>query len=559
LSGALPTTTELRLVLPEVWLVIAMCAVILVPLVAPRNSRVLALAALAGLALAVLSLLRTLDLAEDYGFIFGGSLTVDYFSQVFKLVLLMFTMLVLIQWWIVSSRRPDPLDTPDFLCLLLGATLGMSLMASASNLLMIFIATESASLPSFALAGFRKRHRAGSEAALKYVVFGAASSAVMLYGMSLIYGTSGTLELGGVGRAAASGVTPLLAVGLLSMFAGIAFKLSAVPMHFWCPDVFEAAPIEVTTFLSVASKGAAVCLLLRVVGSLGAGTWPGESHLTGLLAAVAIMGAVTATWGNLLAIHQTNIKRLLAYSSIAHAGYMIMAASLICRTDGGSSSAAVAGPVLFYLLVYVFMNLGAFTAAALVAQDAGSEDIRDMAGLLRRSPVVATMLTLFLLSLFGMPGLGGFMGKVYLMKAMADAGAWGFLLIAVLLLNTLLSLYYYMRPVYFMAFRAEPPDSLPLRPDLAGVAILVLCAAVLLWTGLFPARAADLTQDFALLQLVHQPAANASEAIGDPSGDEATGTASASEAGSLTEGLGGGFPAVSMERGALPTLDTAEP
>ncbi len=489
----LPSVETLRLVMPEIWLVVGMCAVILVPFVHRASIALPTVAALLSLVLAVVTSLVSLSHMPGPGqAVFDGMLTIDPLSQFFKVLLAIFTMLVLVQWLIVNRRDTGVgvYDTPDFMCLLLGATLGMALMASASNLVMIFVATETASMPSFVLAGFRKRQREGSEGSLKYVVFGSASSAVMLYGMSLIYGSAGTLNLSHVAAQAATGMTPLLAVGLAAMFAGIAFKLSAVPLHFWCPDVFEGAPIEVTTFLSVASKGAAVCLLMRVLDSFGAVTGSG---FTGIATAVGILGAVTATWGNLLALHQTRIKRLLAYSSIAHAGYMIMAASLLAVAGDGQ---AVVGAVLFYLFVYLFMNMGAFTVAALISQQTGQEDIQGYAGMINRSPALAVMLALFLLSLFGMPGLGGFAGKVYLMVAMSQAGgAPAYVLIAVLLVNTLISLYYYLRPVYFMVFVAdkEVKPGFTARP--AGVGVLVVCAVMVLWTGLWPSTVGDLTRD----------------------------------------------------------------
>ncbi len=499
MTPAIPDWSELQLIAPELWLVAAMCAVILVPFI-KRDSVALPMgAAVLGLVLASYSAVSTLSSVDSAGSIFSGMLTVDYFSQFFKVLLVLFTLLVITLWWLTSCNRTHAYDAPDFLCLLLGAALGMSLMASASNLLMIFLAIESASMPSFALAGFRKRSRAGSEGSLKYVIFGAASSAIMLYGMSLIYGCAGTLGLPGVAEAVASDMTPLMAVGLAAMFVGLAFKLSAVPMHFWCPDVFQGAPTEVTTFLSVASKGAAVCLLVRLLHAFGVATIPvaGPATLAGMGVAVAILGGVTATWGNLVAMHQTNIKRLLAYSSIAHAGYMIMAASLIV-TSGGAAQGVI-GALLFYLLIYTFMNLGAFTVVGLVALYTGSEELSDYVGLMKRSPVLAVLMTLFLFSLFGMPGLGGFMGKIYLMRSMADAGSGGFVLIVVLLLNTLVSLYYYMRPIYFMSFVADTQDRPAFTPRGLGIAMLILCAAVLLWTGLLPGKAGSLTVDYAVL------------------------------------------------------------
>jgi len=494
MTPILPDWTQMRLVMPEVWLIAAMCGVILVPFVKRESVLLPTLVALGGLLMAMLATLATLSDPGSLGFIFSGMVTVDCFSQFFKILLILFTMLVLAQWWIVSRKQTHVYDVPDFLCLLLGAVVGMSLMVSAGSLVMIFLAIESASLPSYVLAGFRKNHRIGSEGSLKYVIFGSASSAIMIYGMSLIYGSTGTLSLPGIVQAASAGITPLMAVGLAGMFVGLAFKLSAVPVHFWCPDVFQAAPIEVTTFLSVASKGAAICLLVRVLHAFG----QIPLGVDGLVIGVAIVGGVTATWGNLLALRQTNFKRLLAYSSIAHAGYMIMAASLLAGVDGVDAQ-NISGAILFYLLVYLFMNLGAFTVGALVAQETGSDDLKDYTGLVSRCPVLAVLLTIFLLSLFGMPGLGGFMGKIYLMVSMTDTGPMGYVLSGVILFNTLLSLYFYLRPVYFMILTKEDQPRPAFLPRGLGLAVLMGCAAVLFWTGLYPAAASGLTHDFAVV------------------------------------------------------------
>ncbi len=529
----------MSLVMPEVWLVLGMCAVILVPFINRRSDTWPMLTAVAALVLALIAAVSVIK--EPGGGVFSGMLAVDPFSQFFKVLLLLFTLFIVVQWTIISRQRTHVYDVPDFLCLLLGATFGMALMASANNLLMIFIATETASLPSFALAGFRKRHRVGSESSLKYVVFGAASSAIMLYGMSLIYGAAGTLDLAGVAGSAAGGVSPLMAAGLVAMFAGIAFKLSAVPLHFWCPDVFQGAPIEITTFLSVASKGAAVILLVRILHAFGA--QPGEPFV-GLAVGVAVLGGITATWGNLLAYHQNNIKRLLAYSSIAHAGYMIMAASMMCLVRTNSPPAfgeTVAGAILFYLLIYLFMNLGAFTVAAVLSRAPSGparEDVRDYTGLINRSPLLAVLMGVFLLSLFGMPGLGGFMAKVYLMTAMAKVGgAAGLALIVVLLINTLISLYYYMRPIYYMVLVPDTEDRPRAMPHTLGVAVLVVCGAAVLWAGILPGSARDIagtfsgiatapairTQQVGPTELaVAEPANEPDETIGPDGGDSIT-------------------------------------
>ena len=508
MNPTIPSWSTIHLVSPELALVVGMCAVILTPFIRRESVTLHTFTAVLALVLGLLATGATLAGADKP--VLGGMLTIDPFSQFFKMLLMLFTLLVVGQWVIAGRDRQHPHDTPDFLCLLLGATFGMALMASASNLLMIFVAVEASSYPSYALAGFRKNTRLGAEGAMKYVVFGAAASAVMLYGMSLMYGSTGSLDLATIAAQVSGGhaVSPLFAVGLMAMLVGVAFKLSAVPLHFWCPDVFQGAPIEVTTFLSVASKGAAVCLLLRIAQTFGF-----FGGLPGLAVGLAILGGVTATWGNLVAYHQTNIKRLLAYSSIAHAGYMIMAVALAADTRGVAPVQSVAGAILFYLVVYLFMNLGAFTVAAVIARaPGGSEDIRDYAGLAFRAPLLTGLMVVFLLSLFGMPALGGFMGKIYLAVSMFHTGgAVGFVLIAVLLVNTLISLYFYMRPVYYMVFvparEARPAPVV----SLLGMAILIVCLLGVLWTGLLPGNAGNLAHDYATL--IVRPAANPAVAM----------------------------------------------
>jgi NADH-quinone oxidoreductase subunit N len=537
---ALPSSDEMFLVMPEIWLVVGMCAVILVPFINRRNSVLPTIVTLASLLLALASAVGTLGPSQALGAsVLHGMLTVDQFSQFFKVLLLVFTLLIVVMWMIETRQKTSVYDVPDFQCLLLGATFGMSLMASAANLLAIFMAIETASLSSFALAGFRKRHRIGTEGALKYVLFGAASSAIMVYGMSLIYGAAGSLSLSMV---ASTDFSPLLAAGLLGMFSGIAFKLSAVPLHFWCPDVFQGANFEVTAFLSVASKGAAMALLLRVLFVFGAFS-PSEA-LTGMAVGVAILGGVTATWGNLLAYHQNNVKRLLAYSSIAHAGYMIMTASVMVLLRPGSDASlltSVPGAILFYLLVYMFMNLGAFTIAAMIArapEAGGSEDIRDYAGLVNRSPLLAVLMALFFLSLFGMPGLGGFMAKVYLMKAMAEVGGGaGLALIAVLLVNTLISLYYYLRPIYYMVLVPDTKDRKAIPLHQLGLAMVVICGVVVVWTGLLPGAASSVAGSYGHIAAVRPPAV---AGAGEPTTDAPEATVPGPTAGAGL--LAGGRP-----------------
>jgi NADH-quinone oxidoreductase subunit N len=347
----------------------------------------------------------------------------------------------------------------------------MGLMVATGNLLMVLIALELASLPSYAMAGFQKNKRPGAEAALKYVIFGAAAAAVMVYGISLLYGVYSTLDAGVIARTIrdAGGAIPLAAViGLIALALGIAFKISAFPMHFWCPDVFEGANVEVTTFLSVASKAAGLTLLLRLALTIaGFADKPPASSMT-IAAVIAAIAALTATVGNLAALAQNNLKRLLAYSSIAHAGYVLMGVAML---SGRSGVAAI----LLYLLVYLFMNLGAFSVVALVFNATGREDMAGISGLGRRSPLLAICMTLFLVSLVGLPPMAGFAAKYQLFYALFVYESYPLQwLVAVGLVNTLISLFYYMRIVKAMFL--ESNDAPPLCVPAVGKAWVVLLA-----------------------------------------------------------------------------------
>jgi len=478
----------LRPFAPEVVLIASIVANLLTPFFIRRRAN-LACGAVS-FAGVLLALLTTLLIGGARGTCFRGLLVSDPVSIFWKMLLLIFVAGVILMWLATTAATMHPGDGPEFFTLLLGATLGMCLMASTSNLLMLAISMELASLPSYVLAGFRKTHRLGAEASLKYVLFGAASSAIMVYGLSLLYGLFGSLQLENISAAMArpsaigAGGSALLAVAMAGLIIGIGFKVAAVPFHFWCPDVFEGAGIDVSAFLSVASKGAALVLLLRLVSTLSAGlgyhSVPGFS-LTTLSVVIGALGAITAVVGNTGAFVQTNIKRLLAYSSIAHAGYMMCAISMIVRGPGVRGdldlTAAAAQAILFYLAVYLFMNLGAFTAAALIYRQTGSEKIADYQGLGRRSPWLALCMAIFMLSLVGLPPLGGFNAKLNIMLALGAAGGWWWTLVAVIGINTVLSLYYYLRVVKVMYF--SDSDSPGFFPNPIGLAVAAGCAVML--------------------------------------------------------------------------------
>ena len=465
--------------------------------------------------------------------IFTGMLVVDRFTVMMRSLLLISVLIFLVMTRL--SGIPDKQDSADIYTLVLGATLGMFLMVSANHLLMIFLAIEMASVPSYVLAGMLKGRRTGSEAALKYAIYGAGTAGVMLYGISLVCGLVGSAHLPTMATLLAeqlptfgSGELMVLSLGGLMLGVGLAFKLSAVPFHFWCPDVFHGACAEVNSFLSVTSKAAALALLVRVAIGFGMvppeGFQAGEDWTTGRVAAVvhqeidegalfaiedkhdtagaedgshqatpptgddirqqqisalgpvrtfigrliALIAVITCTFGNLTAYGQNNIKRLLAYSTIAHAGYMMMAIPALMElagVDPAGAEQAIAG-LLIYIVVYVFMNMGAFAVVAFIRNMTGSEEISDYRGLIKSSPGIAICFTLMLFSLVGLPPLAGFIGKFAIFASLAESfttTGQGYLMALLLFggVNTALSLFYYLRVVKVMILE-DPPDPLPL-------------------------------------------------------------------------------------------------
>jgi NADH-quinone oxidoreductase subunit N len=456
------------------------------------------------------------ETVKTYDF-FTGLLVYDNFTVFLRLFLFSFTALII--WLSMLTGIPDREDSADFYSLLLGAAVGMSLMASANHLLMVYIGVEMASLPSYALAGFLKGRRQSSEAALKYVVYGGGASGIMLYGISLLAGKFGTAYLPQLASAYAASMAPapgtpfdwVLLLGTLFVLIGIGFKLAAVPFHFWCPDVFEGAAAEVAAFLSVASKGAALALLARVVLMLaGLDRGAPVDHATWLtvvryLAPVlAFFGALTCTFGNLAAYLQTNLKRLLAYSTIAHAGYMMLGLAAM--------TAEAAGAVLLYLIAYLFMNLGAFAVVAFLRNRTGSEDLSSFRGLVRRSPWLVVTLAVFLLSLLGVPPLAGFVAKFQIFRVLFQAGQMysatapgtglGPIMYALLViggLNSVISLFYYINVLKVMILdrpldEVEGREAEPLHEPAGWKVFLAVTAAMIFVVGLAWGPLADMSR-----------------------------------------------------------------
>lgn len=362
----------------------------------------------------------------------------------------------------------------EFYLLLLTTTLGMCLMASSADLIMLFLAIETTSIPLYVLAGFYKTDNKSTESGFKYLLFGAMTSAVMLYGFSLLYGFTGTTDLYAITEAAQNGALPLtLAIGtLILVLVGFGFKISAVPFHFWAPDVYEGAPTPVAGFLSTASKAAGFAVLMRFLLVV----YGGAEVMPYWWIVVAALSVFSMTLGNALALAQKNIKRLLAYSSIAHAGYALIGVAAL-------SQFGIAA-VIFYLIAYVVTNLAAFGVVATFWRTSGSDEISDYAALSRRAPGLALVMLVAFLSLAGMPPLGGFVAKVFVFAAAVKSN---FVWLAVIgVLNSIVGLYYYLivlKVVYL--YRSEDEDKPVLVTRPYGLALTVLVIGILLLGTLF--------------------------------------------------------------------------
>lgn len=485
--SSIPVGEHLFLFSPMIAIVATMLAIVAAPLVAGRSPRIIAGISTMGTIVALVLAVRVTHAVSQSG-VSGlstepraGLLIADQMSGFFQIILLIFLAAVTYLWWLGSSATER--NAPEFFILLLGSALGMALMVSSVNLLGIVIAIELASLPSYALVGFDKRDRGGAEASLKYMIFGAVCAAMMLYGVSLIYGLVGSFTVADVARysvAQFAGAPPLLLiVGLICFMAGVAFKISAVPFHFWCPDAFEGAKIEVTTWLSVVSKAAGLLLLARLVGAFSAAVdSPQAMQIVSPIAwIVGVMSIITCTVGNFAAYKQTSVKRLLAYSSIAHAGYMMMAAALFLHPRMQTYESPVTA-VLIYIVIYLLMNLGAFGVTAMVVWRSGTDHISAFTGLIRRAPWLAIPMVICLMSLVGLPPFAGFLGKWWILIALGSSNTiLGWVLVSAAAINTLISLYFYVRLVVQMSLRDDGRPAID--APLGGVGLVNVCALML--------------------------------------------------------------------------------
>lgn len=460
-------------ILPEIGLLVLLLIVLSVDLfLKPARRRTVGLVAGVGIIVILLvNLLVGLSFVSNPDFEgtrLGGMVRYDMLALIFRTIVLIGGALTCL----ISVDVPKMGRQGEFYAIVIVATLGMSLMSAAADLIMVFVALETASISLYVLAGFLRDTPRSTEAGLKYYLFGAFMSGLLLYGLSLLYGFARTTNIyalsAPLGELLNGGVEGAfgLVIALLLVLAGFGFKVAAVPFHFWTPDVYEGAPTPVTAFVSTASKAASFALLMRVFSVI----WPVEvvPYWAGLVAAIA---AVTMTLGNILALVQRNIKRMLAYSSIAQAGYTLIGVVALTQTSLGVAAVA------FYMFMYVLTNILAFAVIIIVSNTTGSDQIADFAGLSRRSMPLALMMVLALLSLGGVPPLAGFFGKFFLFAAAVDAG---YVWLAVLgVLNAIVALYYYLTVIKVM-FVDTTEDSRPLTVSPAyGFVLLVTSVGIL--------------------------------------------------------------------------------
>lgn len=422
--------------------------------------------------------------------LWGGMFVADNFAFFFKIVFLGAAFFAVGTSFGIAGRMTH--HRGEYFSLILFSTVGMMFLASAKELITLYIGLELTTIPLFVLAAYHKTSRASAEAGLKYMIIGAASSAILLYGLSIIYGLTGTTYLPqvtinlSIHWLAYGDVGPAFTVAMMMIIAGLIFKLAIVPFHMWAPDVYEGSPTPITAFLSVASKGAGLAAFVRLFDGMFIAFATNIMAPRDWGAMVAFLAAVTMIVGNIIAIRQTNIKRLLAYSSIAQAGYILV--GVVAATATGVSA------VSFYIFAYLFANMGAFAVVTVFADRTGSEQIADYAGFSKSSPVLAALLAVFLLSLAGIPPLAGFLAKYYVFAAAIQAGYTWLVILAVL--TTVIALYYYANVIRVMYLSA---DTSPYRivPSFPAGVVLSLTAAGVFVFGILPQWVLEMALDAA--------------------------------------------------------------
>jgi NADH-quinone oxidoreductase subunit N len=484
---------NIQSIYPEIALSIILVVVILFDLIFVKRKNILPIISVIGLIITLVLVVMQFGSSEG---VFASSgqisfLAIDNFSSFFKLIILISTIFVVL-FSISSNEIISCYDRHgEYYSLLFGMVIGMFFLVSANDLIMIYLSLELLSLSSYVLAGFVKSSVRNSEASLKYLIYGSASSGIMLFGISILYGITGStnlFEINSILNIPDSNHLSFV-VAILMIFAGIGFKISIVPFHFWTPDVYEGAPISISAFLSVASKAAGFAVLIRFIKitfseSLGrAGYWQLFDFIDWQTLLV-LFSVITMTFGNFAALWQDNLKRLLAYSSIAHAGYIMLGVAVL--SDQGVSA------VLIYFAIYLFMNLGGFFIVMLIANKLNSENIDDFKGLGYSVPFLATSLAIFFISLTGLPPTAGFIAKLYLFIALVDANMISVAIIA--LLNTVVALYYYVR-VLRALFLVKTDKQVDIKISPLNFVLIILLLAPTLIFGIYFSPVVNLAKE----------------------------------------------------------------
>lgn len=465
---------------PEIVLVITYITGVLIDLIVKKNRNLVGYISIIGMVIAGVFLTFNVGASQK---IFSDTLAIDPFSTFFKFITLITTIIISIMSFSYKELYSPGRKTGEYYSMLVGMTFGMFILSSAINLITIYLSIEILSLSSYVLAGYTKENKRANEASLKYVIYGSLSSGIMIYGMSLLYGVTMSLDIHHINTFFASGnfdYFPVI-VSSVMILVGFGYKISAVPFHYWTPDVYEGAPITITSFLSVASKAAGFAVFIRFFNDVfylpnnSVDSW-GKFAFFDWTTLIALISVLTMTVGNFVALWQENVKRLLAYSSIAHAGYLLM--GVVVLTNVGITA------ILLYFVFYLLMNLGAFFIAQLVLNETGSEEMKHYVGLGYRSPVLAVLMTVFLISLTGLPPTAGFIGKLYIFSAVLEQG-WIWLAV-IGVLNSVVSLFFYVKIIMNMFLRQNPETvNIKFCPSNFNLSIAYVLAILTILFGLY--------------------------------------------------------------------------
>jgi NADH-quinone oxidoreductase subunit N len=465
----------LKLASPETVVVVTALAVLAIGLTKLNSKTICSFMTAAGLAIAAVAVL----MLPRHATLFGGMLVISPLNSLFKIICLALAFVTVP----VAASEISLRNSGEFLAMLLLGTVGLMLLVGAEELLTIFIGLELLGLSLYVMAAFDKIDIRSAEAGLKYFLFGSTASAFTLFGISLIYGMTGATALASIGqKLAASNFEPLLAVGVVMTLIGFAFKIAAAPFHLWAPDAYQGAPIPSAAFIASASKVASFVVLGKIV-FVGFGPFHGSSAWHAMLAgwspALAALAALSILLGNFVALAQTNVRRLLAYSAVAHGGY-----TLLGLVAGGRDGFAA---TLFYTTIYAVTLVGAFAVTGIVRRETGGDDLQNFAGLAARSPLAAACMSIFMLSLAGLPPLAGFFGKFYLFSVAFRADRGLLWLVIVALFGSFVSLYYYLIVLKFVFIESAPePRSSLASPRFVTNATIAVLAAAVLFFGLLP-------------------------------------------------------------------------